>query len=78
VYYELVDIRKEIADYARIHRPFPPRSGSVSKPYPRFHASTVFWPAEDLAKLAEEKEMEEMSHFRVALIFEEHERPIFY
>lgn len=28
----IVDLRDEIAEYEREHRPFPPRSGSVSKP----------------------------------------------
>jgi len=30
--YQLVDLRDEIANYERKYRPFPPRSGSVSKP----------------------------------------------
>jgi len=30
--YQIVDLRDEIAQFEREHRPFPPRSGSVSKP----------------------------------------------
>ena len=78
MHYEVVDIRKEIAEYERLHRPFPPRSGSVSKPYPKWHGhwahGTMFWSLEDKAKLAEEAEMEEMSHYRIVLILEEGER----
>lgn len=28
----IIDLRDEIAEYERKYRPFPPRSGSVSKP----------------------------------------------
>jgi len=34
--YQWVDLRKEIAEFERKFRPFPPRSGSISKPLPRF------------------------------------------
>jgi hypothetical protein len=30
--WEVYDLRDEIAEYERKYRPFPPRSGSVSKP----------------------------------------------
>jgi hypothetical protein len=32
--YQVVDRRKEIAEYENRFRPFPPRKGSVSKPRP--------------------------------------------
>jgi len=35
--YVIVDLRTEFAEYERKFRPFPPCSGSVSKPIPRFH-----------------------------------------
>ena len=40
--YQLVDLRDEIAAFEKENRPFPPRSGSVSKPRKSTEPETEF------------------------------------
>ena len=48
--FQAVDLRDEIAKYEMENRPFPPRSGSVSKPRPSTEPETD-WVHGKLAKI---------------------------
>lgn len=73
--YRVVDLRDEIAKFEKENRPFPPKSGSVSKPYSDYRLDmwTLYLNnrSEEYVNLVEEeKHLKELSYLKVHWVVE--------